>query len=95
MENADEEDVFYFALNKEIRKKWLDKFKESGVEGIFAGHYHRNAGGEYRGMKVVTTSAIGGQLGNDQSGARVVKVMEDKIEHEYYAIKDLPLQTKF
>lgn len=89
----DEKEDPYFSLKSSLRKKWLDKFKDAGVEAIFCGHLHRNAGGEYRGMQVVVTSAIGGQLGNDKSGARIVKVLEDKINHKYYAIEDLPMKN--
>jgi serine/threonine-protein phosphatase CPPED1 len=39
---------------------------------------------------MVTTSAIGAQLGDDKSGMRLVKVLEDAIEHKYYALEDFP-----
>lgn len=95
LNSADEADTVYFTLKTVIRKTWLDKFKDAGVEAIFCGHYHRNAGGSYRDMDVVTTSAIGGQLGVDKSGARIVKVLDNKIQHQYYAIEELPLRTEF
>jgi hypothetical protein len=38
----------------------------------------------------VVTSAIGGQLGNDQSGFRVVKILDNLITHKYYALEDVP-----
>ncbi|KAH6942876.1 hypothetical protein HPB50_011388 [Hyalomma asiaticum] len=62
----------------------------SGVRAIFCGHYHRNAGGFYKDMEVVVTSAVGAQLGCDTHGLRVVKVGENKIEHQYYALDDIP-----
>lgn len=65
----------------------------AGVEAVFCGHYHQNAGGAYKGIDVVVTSAIGGQLGNDKSGARIVNVLENGISHKYYAINELPLNN--
>lgn len=62
----------------------------AGVNAIFCGHLHRNAGGLYGSMDQVVTSAVGGQLGSDQSGARVVKILDNVIQHRYYAIDDLP-----
>ncbi|KAL0271103.1 UNVERIFIED_CONTAM: hypothetical protein PYX00_008310 [Menopon gallinae] len=91
--SVDEKEDPIFTLKPEVRRKWLDKFKEGGVEAIFCGHRHMNGGGEYRGMKIVVTTAIGAQLGNDKSGARIVKMLENKIDHKYYAIDDLPLKN--
>jgi hypothetical protein len=41
-------------------------------------------------MEIVTTSAVGFQLGNDKSGFAIVKVFKDKIEHKYYSLEDVP-----
>lgn len=92
LQSPDEEDQ-YFNIRKEIRKHWLDKFKGAGVSKIMCGHYHQNAGGWYGDMELVVTTAIGGQLGSDKSGARVVKVLENSIEHQYYATEDIPLKV--
>jgi hypothetical protein len=59
----------------------------AGVRHIFCGHYHRNDGGLYKDIQQVVTSAVGCQLGEDESGYRVVQVQEDKITHEYINIK--------
>ncbi|CAG2120863.1 unnamed protein product, partial [Medioppia subpectinata] len=66
-----------------------EKFQAAGVRAIFAGHYHHNAGGFYKNMEVIVTSAIGAQLPptNANSGYRVVTVDEDKISHKYVDIK--------
>ena len=45
-----------------------------GIRKIFCGHYHRNAGGFYKDLEVIVTSAIGCQIGPDQHGMRIVKV---------------------
>jgi len=43
----------------ERRKMWLDKFVDAGVLKMYCAHYHRNAGGSYRGMKVLVAGPIG------------------------------------
>jgi predicted MPP superfamily phosphohydrolase len=85
-----EEDNDYFNIKKEIRLKMLSKLYESGIRAIFCGHYHRNAGGKYKDLELVVTSAIGCQLGEDKSGLRVVKVYENSIQHKYYSIEEIP-----
>lgn len=72
------------------RMRMLNKFHDAGIRWIFCGHYHRNAGGRFKELELVITSAIGAQCGKDKSGARIVKVFESKIEHKYYAMEDLP-----
>lgn len=62
-----------------------------GVKTVFCGHYHRNAGGFYKGMEEVVTSAMGCPLGTEKSGLRVVTVTESGINHKYYAMDDIPL----
>ncbi|KXJ14636.1 serine/threonine-protein phosphatase CPPED1 [Exaiptasia diaphana] len=91
LKNVDEEDD-YFNINKDVRKKMLQKLKKAGVKYVFAGHYHRNAGGIYDGdVEMVVTSAIGLQISHDKdSGMRIVSVLEDKISHEYYELDKVP-----
>lgn len=79
----------YFNIEPTQRKNLLDRFKKAGLKKIFCGHYHRNAGGWYENsIEVVTTSAIGAQLGNDKHGYRVVDVFEKEIKHEYISVSD-------
>lgn len=69
-----------------------------GVKYVFCGHLHHNAGGKYKKLEVVVTTAIGGQIPRtengettvNKSGVRVVKVNKTNISHMYYAIEDLP-----
>lgn len=93
LKTFDEPSDGYFNLTEEVRNKWLPKMKARGVVAVFCGHYHKNAGGVYDGVPVVVTSAIGGQLGDDKSGARIVKISENSVQHDYYAIEDLPLNN--
>lgn len=85
-----DEEKEYFNIVLDLRLRMLDKFYKAGVRAIFCGHYHRNAGGFYMDMELVVTSAIGAQLGNDGHGFRIVKVHEDKIEHRYHTLDDVP-----
>lgn len=65
------------------RKEYLQLFKQEGVEIIFAGHYHNNSEAQFDGIRMITTSAVGKQLGEAKSGFRKVTVYTDKIEHQY------------
>lgn len=89
LQNFDEEDD-YFNIRKDVRLKWLRKFYEAGVTKILCGHYHRNAGGWYENMELVVTTAIGAQIGEDKSGVRLVKVLDQSIEHKYYPMPEIP-----
>lgn len=66
-----------------------------GVRHFFCGHYHRNAGGFYKDMELVITSAIGMTLGKDKSGFRIVKVKKDTVSHQYYELDDVPKTINF
>jgi Icc-related predicted phosphoesterase len=78
------------AIPREKRKVYLDLFKESGVTHIFAGHLHRNAEAEDPPLKMITTSAIGRQLGTDSSGMRIVYVRPTGVEYPYYNLGAIP-----
>jgi hypothetical protein len=68
----------------------IKRFLITGVKYIFCGHYHRNAGGFYKDLELIVTSAIGASLGKDPSGFRIVNVMEDKISHKYIPFRNSP-----
>ncbi|XP_038064476.1 serine/threonine-protein phosphatase CPPED1-like isoform X2 [Patiria miniata] len=82
----------YFNTDIRLRLPMLEKLHKAGVRIIFCGHYHRNAGGFYKGMEEVVTSAWGKPLGEDKSGLRVVTVTEDSITHWFYNVDDIPLE---
>ncbi|XP_003745368.1 serine/threonine-protein phosphatase CPPED1 [Galendromus occidentalis] len=82
----------YFNLDNPFRLTMLDKFESAGVKAIFCGHYHRNGGGRYKGIEEVVTNAVGLSFGeNEPSGLRVVNVYQDRFEHKYYPVTDIPL----
>ena len=41
-------------------------------------------------LQMVTSGPVGYPLGDDPSGLRIVKVYDDRIEHEYFAFDALP-----
>ncbi|NGX57631.1 MAG: 3',5'-cyclic adenosine monophosphate phosphodiesterase CpdA [Chlamydiae bacterium] len=79
-----------FEIPLERRMDIMNLLVDQNVTACFAGHYHRNAYGVYKGMEVVTTSALGKPIGKDPSGFRIVKVFEDRVEHEYFGIDEVP-----
>ncbi|KAK3723806.1 hypothetical protein QZH41_019483 [Actinostola sp. cb2023] len=93
LHNVDEKDD-YFNIQPAVRQRMLQKIKDAGIKYVFAGHYHRNAGGFDGNLEMIVTSAIGLQIENDKdSGLRIVRVYEDKICHEYYELDKLPAKV--
>ncbi|KAF4106658.1 hypothetical protein G5714_012648 [Onychostoma macrolepis] len=88
LRTPDEEDD-YFNLQRGIRERLIQRFKQAGVKAVFSGHYHRNAGGCYDGLDMVVSSAVGCQLGDDTHGVRVVVVTENDIIHRYHSLDRL------
>ena len=89
LEKPDDADQ-YFTIPQVRRAPALELMKKAGVRAVFAGHYHRNAHGRDGELEMVTTSAVGKPLGKDPSGFRLVKVYEDRLEHQYYSLDELP-----
>jgi 3',5'-cyclic AMP phosphodiesterase CpdA len=89
LEQPDEPDQ-YFTIPRIRRDPALALMREAGVRAVFAGHYHRNAYGRDGDLEMVTTSAVGQPLGDDPSGFRIVKVFEDRIDHAYYGLDNVP-----
>ncbi|XP_074866829.1 serine/threonine-protein phosphatase CPPED1 [Carettochelys insculpta] len=87
-----DEDHNYFNLEKSLRHELMEKCHKAGIKAVFSGHYHRNAGGSYKDLQMVVSSAIGCQLGEDTHGLRVVIVTAEKIVHRYYSLNDLSSQ---
>jgi 3',5'-cyclic AMP phosphodiesterase CpdA len=85
---ADEPDQ-YFNIPRERRSVYLALFHQSGVKGLFAGHYHRNAAGRDGEIEMVTSGPVGKPLGGAKSGLRIVTVGE-AIASRYYEFGDLP-----
>lgn len=84
----------YFNIPTARRAPVLELLRKAKVRAVFAGHYHRCAYGRDGEMEMITTSAVGMPLGKDPSGFRLVKVYEDRIEHQFYGLDELPQQVK-
>ena len=86
----EEEETPFVIIPKQRRRVILDLLKAHDVSGVFSGHWHRNVYGSDGDMQMVTSGAVGYPLGDDPSGFRVVKVFDDRIEHEYFGFGELP-----
>jgi predicted MPP superfamily phosphohydrolase len=80
----------YFNIPAATRHRYLQLFHEYGVKCIFAGHYHRNEYGHDGEIEMITTGAVGKPLGKDQSGFRVVRLAQDRMENRYYELGSIP-----
>jgi predicted phosphodiesterase len=92
---------FHQTLNEKVKRpyfcmadqkiEYFKIFQEHNVRAVFAGHYHRNVLGKDGDIEMITTGRIGGKsASNHDSGFRVVHVFEDKIQHVYFGMNDLP-----
>ncbi len=79
---------------QERRAIIVDLLKRYGVTNAFAGHWHQNNHAYYGDLEITASGAVGCPLGRDPSGLRIVKVYDDRIEHEYYGLDDLPDEVK-
>jgi 3',5'-cyclic AMP phosphodiesterase CpdA len=80
-------------MSRALRQEFLGVLKESGVRAVFAGHTHRGAGGKDGTLEMVTSSAVGRPLGKDPPGIRIVWVFDDRIEHRYYGLDEVPTKV--
>ncbi|SCA62539.1 Serine/threonine-protein phosphatase CPPED1 [Chlamydiales bacterium SCGC AG-110-M15] len=80
----------YYNIKRSLRYPFLEAAQRGSITACFAGHFHQNAHGVYKGMEMITTSALGLPLGVDSSGLRIIKVYKDRIEHEFYELDNIP-----
>ena len=69
----------------------IGKYSQA-VGVIYLFDLYRNAGGFYKDLEVVVTSAIGCQIGPDDHGMRVVKVDQEKVSHHYHPLNNFPMR---
>jgi len=80
-ESPDEpEDYFNFSLDK--RRRYLDLFRASGVEAVFAGHTHCPYTTRIDGISHYTGTAVGNCLSHGQPGFNVISVSRNGIKVE-------------
>jgi serine/threonine-protein phosphatase CPPED1 len=80
----------YFNIPQATRRRYLDLLEQSGVGYVFAGHYHRNAGGTDGPLTEVVTGAVGMPLGGSLSGFRSVTVRGSKLESTWFCLGGIP-----
>ena len=85
----------YSNIALDLRSKYLDLFRQYGVNAVFSGHLHNNAESSSGETEMVVTSAVGRPLGDAPSGVRIIKVYEDRIEHSYYPLDQIPDKVIF
>ena len=81
----------YFNIPVARRAAYMAMFREFGVRYLFCGHYHRNAEAKDGEIENVTSGPVGKPLGGAKSGLRVAIVRDDRIEHRYFELGDLPV----
>ncbi len=85
-----QEDDSWAVIARAKRTVLLELFEQYRVSAVFAGHWHRCHYLDHKGMQLVTTGPVGYPLGDDPSGLRIVKVFQDRIEHQYYGLDAVP-----
>lgn len=82
----------YFHLPLDSRQRLVSLLSKHGVKMIFSGHHHVNkvVRDPSSGLEQVITSAIGLQLGTDHPGFRIVTVLPDRLEHNYFTLDEMP-----
>ena len=81
----------YFNIPLARRAAYLALFREYGIRYLFCGHYHRNAAAADGEMQAITSGPVGKPLGDGRSGIRVAIVRDDRIDHHYYELSELPV----
>lgn len=90
-----DEPTAYSNIEREFREKYLRLFSDNRVAAVFSGHHHNNGYATYENVQLVTTSALGKPLGEAPSGFRIVKVYNDRIEHDFFGLDELPEKIEF
>jgi 3',5'-cyclic AMP phosphodiesterase CpdA len=89
LKDANEKDD-YFNIPLAARTKYLDLLSANHVHLIFAGHYHRLAGGSDGSLTEVVTGAVGMPLGGSSSGFRLVQLGPSGMKTEWYCLGNIP-----
>ncbi|KAH9283597.1 Serine/threonine-protein phosphatase CPPED1 [Echinococcus granulosus] len=87
----------YFNLPISVREDLLNRYYKAGVRYLFSGHLHYNSGGLWHPqggnsstpLEIISSSAVGFQLGHDKPGLRIVRVTPTTVTHKYFAFDEL------
>jgi serine/threonine-protein phosphatase CPPED1 len=91
LKQADEADG-YFVIPQAARARHVALLREYGVRHAFAGHLHRDNVASDAGLEMITSGPVGKPLGSASSGVRVAIVRQDRLEHQFYSLGNLPNQ---
>lgn len=89
LKDANEKDD-YFNIPIATRTKYLDLLSANRVHFVFAGHYHRLAGGTDGTLTEVVTGAVGMPIGGASSGFRLVQLGPSGMKTEWYCLGNIP-----
>ena len=78
LEDIDEEDG-HAQIQKAKRKRYFDVFAATGVDAVYAGHLHYNSEGEYRGVRMKTSTSAAYQLGSFEPSYRNILIHKGEI----------------
>lgn len=81
-----DEEEGYFTATKDERAYYFDLFESLGVDAVYAGHRHASYEGEYRGIRMITTTSVAFQIGDGVPSVRVIKVDDGLISDELISI---------
>ena len=84
----------YFNIPLARRLAYLSLFRDHGVRYLFCGHYHRNAEARDGSIEAITSGPVGKPLDQAKSGLRIAIVREDRIDHRYYELGELPTRVE-
>ena len=84
------EEDSWAVIPRNKRRVLLELFETHGVSAVFAGHWHKCHYVAHKDIQLVTTGPVGYPLGDDPSGLRIIKVSQDRIEHQYYGLDQIP-----
>jgi 3',5'-cyclic AMP phosphodiesterase CpdA len=93
LKDANEKDD-YFNIPLAARTKYLELLSANHVHFVFAGHYHRLAGGTDGPLTEVVTGAVGMPLGGSSSGFRLVQLGPSGMKTEWYCLGNIPNQVE-
>ena len=80
-----DENEDYFNFPKDKRLKYIDLFKQYGVEAVFSGHTHMENYTEYDGIKFINAGPVGNALARGYPGFHIVNVTPGQVIAEYVA----------
>lgn len=83
----------YFNIPEPTRREYLNLLQKAQVRWVFAGHFHRNAGGTDDSLNEIVTGAAGMPLGGSLSGFRIVTDDGQKLNPEWYCLGGIPDQV--